>query len=147
MARIRIYVAASSSAFEADRVTAAFDMIRNEPGMELAMDWVREIQVQGGANLCKPEAMRLHTVTEIMKAVRGADVLWLLLPPEDAPTAGAWAELGAAIAFSSVGAGPPKKLISSGTDVDRYRSIFTAACREHFASDVQAFSAIRMYAA
>lgn len=140
---MKVYVAGASG--EMERAAEAMATLVKIPGVELAHNWVQQILDVGAANpRDAAEAQRRAWSMDVMERVRGAAVLWLLLPT--VPTIGAWCELSAAVAFDMAQSGPQKLVVTSGQEDVRLSTIFTALAREHFDTDAEALTRIRMFA-
>ena len=130
MARLRAYIAGASA--EADRVRHWMDQVECQPDMQLTLDWLAAIEAHGGlANQGLSDDDREAVSAANWRAIQEADVVWLLAP--QLPSAGAWVELGLAIASGRV------RVLVSGPA--RLRSIFCALAEEHD-SDHEAWGAL-----
>ena len=139
---MKVYVAASSR--EMARAMTAFRMVRSIPGVELAHDWVTQIQEVEDANPDVPDPLRVEWATGAVEAIRESSVLWLLLP--ETQTIGAWVELGVALGFNAANFDPKKLIVTSGVDSIRARSIFTATASARVREDREAADLIRYHA-
>lgn len=133
---MRVYVAGASR--EMDRCAAAMALVR-ELGGTITCDWVEAIRASGSpANEGKTDEERRADATEDLKGVSDADVLWLLAP--EGTSAGAWTELGYALALRSTTrhheSGRPLRIVVSGRA--SARSIFAALADEEIPSDIAA---------
>lgn len=132
---MRVYVAGASR--EMDRCAAAMALVR-ELGGTITCDWVEAIRAHGPANEGMTDEDRRSFATEDLKGVSDADVLWLLAP--EGASAGAWTELGFALALRSTRArldpARPMRIVVSGPA--SARSIFSALADEEIPSDIAA---------
>lgn len=125
-----VYIAASSRDIaRAKRWRSAL----LEAGLTVVSTWIESIEAEGEANpRTASREQRSRWAGKCYAEVRSAHVLWLLTPPPDAPSCGAWCELGAAETGYAI-------VICSGAGTDQ--SIF-CALGEEYASDFHAFAAI-----
>lgn len=135
-----IYVMGSSA--EPERVRAAMDRIKAHPRMRLTLDWLAQVEAaraRGAASdsMLPIEVAREHALADL-RAVRHADVAWLLAP--ETPTRGAWAEFGFALTLR----GWHEALIVSGPERDA--SIFTSLAPLRVPTDAHAFALIQRMA-
>jgi hypothetical protein len=86
---VKVYVAGASK--EPERVRRAMNAVLAE-GWELTHDWLAEIERVGSANDGLTLAQRCDSATRDLRAIREADMVWLLAPEND--STGAWVELG-----------------------------------------------------
>ena len=129
----RVYVAAASS--EPDRARIAMDLVRSNPRMMLAYDWLADIEGEDTPDDQLSDEDRLMYAEVDLRGVLEADVLWLLSPEK--ATKGAWVEFGYAM-----GAGIPTIVVSGASSK---AVIFCAKGRE-YRLDSEAFSAIDRFA-
>lgn len=95
----RVYISGSSR--EIPRVQRAMELARSW-GWEVTHDWTIPVETmirEGVAEHELSERAALEAVHDDFDGIRGADVVWLLLPHE--PTTGAWVEWGMALATGS----------------------------------------------
>lgn len=130
---MRIYVAGASK--EPERVRAAMTAVQMH-GHELTLDWLAEIETAGAANEGLCDADRIRYAEADLRAVADADVVWLLAP--EAPSAGCWVELGAAVTRGSA------YIVVSGPA--RVRCIFAALADVEVDDDAEALRAICAWA-
>jgi hypothetical protein len=132
---VKVYVAGASR--EMDRCAAAMALVR-ELGGTITCDWVENVRALGAANEGMTDEARRSFATEDLKGVSDADVLWLLAP--EGPSAGAWTELGFALALRSTTRHHererPMRIVVSGAA--SARSIFSALADEEIPSDIAA---------
>lgn len=120
-----VYVAAASA--EVSRARHAMRELEIH-GYEVTSNWPDVIESVGVANPPGATAFdRRHWSWTCLQQLERASVLWLLMP--EAPTVGAFVELGYAIARA-------KRIVTSG---DTRRSIFTSTGQE-FATDGDALA-------
>jgi nucleoside 2-deoxyribosyltransferase len=112
----RVYVAGASK--EMPRVEAAIAAVRYAGG-EITEDWPAAIRAAGAANEGLTQAQRTEAAVADLRGVETADVVWLMVP--EAQTAGAWVEMGYAIALG-------RRVIVSPV---ANRCIFGALCEEY----------------
>lgn len=96
---MKVYVAGASA--ELDRVRGVMDFIREQPRLELARDWVADVErerIEGGRtdSDLAPDERKLFAGADL-GAVAESDIFWLLSPMKGTYTTGAWVELGAAL--------------------------------------------------
>lgn len=132
MTALRVYVAGASA--EPERVRWAMDAVR-DAGAAVTLDWLAPIEAGVPANTGLSDAERRQYARADLDAVVSSDVLWLLAP--EAPSAGAWVELGHALRCHVV-------VIVSGPA--RKRSIFAALAVE-CDTDADALELVRGLAA
>jgi hypothetical protein len=102
-------------------------------GVPVISTWIDTIMFVGAANPRDATRQdRRAWARRCLQEVQIAELLWLLVPPPELATIGAWVELGYAL-----GAGAAH-LICSG---DTLRSIFPALAEEH-ERDADAFAAV-----
>lgn len=155
----KIYVAgASSEIVRAERWMKAL----RDAGIEVVSSWPEVIRkvaesmklghdVIAAANpMNATRAERQHWAATDLAEVSISSILWFLLPSTGKPTAGAYTELGYAIALGAMAQearkvgiedAPNYRLVCSGTET----SIFTALA-DWFPSDEEAFAAILAHA-
>lgn len=103
-----------------------------EAGIEVTSTWIANVEKVGEANPRDANhVQRSFWSGDCVHQVMSAGVLWLLAPPIDRPTRGAWIEFGIAMAVGV-------RVVCSG---DTKQSIFCALAEEH-ATDEDAFVAI-----
>lgn len=123
MSQIRsAYVAASSR--QMAEAESMMDALR-ERGIRITVDWVVHVRADGSANRGLSEGQRRAAAEHDLLGVECADIVVLLVPPEGVPTAGAWVEIGYALALQI-----PVHAIG-----DCEVSIFTSLCRQWNAVD------------
>lgn len=124
-----VYVAASSHDLDrAKRWTRSL----LDCGIRVSSTWVDVIEALGEANPVNATATTRAGIASLcLEEVTKADVTWLLLPPPDMSTAGAWVEFGVAYACGRL-------VISSGKIGG---SVFSALGAE-FECDAFAFAEI-----
>jgi hypothetical protein len=110
---LAVYVAASSR--EMPRARWAMDALR-AAGVRITCDWVAAIEAAGAANEGLTDEQRRRYASEDLYGLRLADVVWLLAP--ETPSAGAWVELGYAMAWRHL------RIVVSGPS--RVRCVFAA---------------------
>lgn len=125
---LRIYIAGASS--EPERVRRWMNAARAQ-GWYLTLDWLALVDAQGTANAGMCDEDRESAAAADWRAVREADVIWVLAP--ERASIGAWVELGMAIALG-------KRIVLSGST--RERTIFGALGAE-YSTDELAFEALR----
>lgn len=104
-----------------------------EAGLAVTSTWIESIEAVGEANpATATREQRLGWAQQCATGVRNANILWLLSPPLDAPSCGAWCELGVAQNNYTT-------VVCSGPTT--HQSIFCALGAE-YASDFEAFAAI-----
>jgi nucleoside 2-deoxyribosyltransferase len=102
----RLYIAASST--DAERARAeAFLSAAYDRGWLLSHDWMRLVAEHGG-NPAESRASWAQWAREDLAGVALADAVVVLLPWDGSPARGAFAELGAAVAY-----GRPLVVVSS----------------------------------
>jgi hypothetical protein len=127
------------------RASIAFSGVKDAADLTLAHDWVSQIREVGVANPDNvPEALRRAWASDAMEKIRTAPILWLLLPETE--TVGAWCEFAMAVAFHAVQNGPRRRVVTSGPNAARYRSIFTALAHQHYPTDAEALNDLRIFA-
>lgn len=89
----RIYVAASGA--EVDRASRAMRSLE-AMGARIVGDWTAAILGQGREGTTMRPEDRVNASVQQLVAVRHAHGLLLLVPPDEAPSIGAWVELGVA---------------------------------------------------
>lgn len=125
-----VYIAASSR--DLPRAIRWRDALL-EARLTVVSTWIESVQAEGEANPANAtREQRQAWASRCYSEIRSANVLWLLAPPADAPTCGAWCELGAAETGYAI-------VVCSGPGINR--SIF-CALGEEYASDFEAFAAI-----
>lgn len=103
-----------------------------QAGVTVVSTWIANVDQVGSSNpRDAATSHRIHWAAADFAEIQRADLLWLLVPSLDAPSRGAWAELGYAYASA-------KRLICSG---DTKQSIFCALGHE-YETDEQAFNAV-----
>jgi hypothetical protein len=110
---LQIYVAGSSRDLErAERIIAA---VRTIPGVDVPVDWPAMMREHGpDSGLSHKQRYRFAHI-DAVGAMR-CDVFWLLRPTSDAPSAGAWVELGLALGwFRAHGSPYPIMISGKGT--------------------------------
>lgn len=137
---LAVYVAGASA--EPERVRAAMNGVR-AIGARVTCDWLAAIEAAGAANEDLTEEQRKHYALEDLAAVRSADVVWLLAPPRGG-SAGAWVELGAALAWRSKYKGTIAIIVSGAASKN---SIFCALADYEYATDAEALRALDEMAA
>lgn len=118
-----IYVAGSSRDLPRARAAMA---LATEIGFRVALDWTHSVEANGSANDV-PRSIAAECARADLRAVAGADVLWLLLGDE--PSRGAHVELGARL----VGPWDSTVILSGGNP---RASIFYAGL-VHFETDAE----------
>ena len=115
---IGVYVAGSSA--DRDRVRAFMQRVR-DAGMVITFDWIEAMERAGVGDegLCNPDRRRYATAD--LTGVENARVVVVLLD-DNAPTRGAWVELGYAIGLRESEGPDRHAIIVCG---GRRRSIFT----------------------
>jgi len=117
---MKIYLAGSSDPAQMERVKL-WSARLTEAGWQVVSTWVANIERAGAGNPRNAsQDLRRRWSSNCLAEVRRADALWLLVPPPDVATAGAWVELGTA--YESA-----RTIVCSG---DTRRSIFTALGHE-----------------
>ena len=91
---LKVYLAGSSR--ELDDVKRYMAALR-DAGIEITADWVAAIEAAGDANPADDEVRRKASDADL-DGVDDADIVWLMVPREG--SAGAWVELGYAIAHA-----------------------------------------------
>ncbi len=124
---MKIYIAGASK--EPERVRRWMSAARTA-GLVITLDWLAVIEAVGHANEGLSDEDRTKYAVDDWRAVREADLVWLLAPEN--PSTGAWVELGLALAGQI-------EVIVSGPA--RHRSIFAALATE-YDHDEDAFAAI-----
>lgn len=126
---LSVYIAGSSADIDrVDRWAAAL----TEAGITVVSTWTANVRAVGHANPRDASPSdRCGWARQCWLGVARASLIWLLVPPVDAPTRGAWAELGYAVSLG-------KPLVCSG---DYRQSIFCAEGVE-FSRDADAFAHI-----
>lgn len=115
----RVYVAASSADIDrAERWMAAL----RDAGHQVTSTWTANVRKVGAANpRHASEAERVLWSTDCFVQISASDLVWLLVPPPEKPSFGAWIEVGYALACQQLEG--TRSLISSG---DTKQSIFCA---------------------
>jgi nucleoside 2-deoxyribosyltransferase len=131
---LRVYVAGASA--EPERVRWAVAAVR-AMGAEVAIDWLAAIEEAGAANEGLTDADRVRYAQDDLCAVEDADVMWLLAPVE--PSAGAWVELGYALALAANKRAPDRIVVSGSA---RVRCIFAALADEEHDRDEDALASL-----
>jgi hypothetical protein len=126
----KVYVAGSSA--ELERCEAAIALLEAS-GVHVTSTWPIVVRDHGGGNPrdASRDRRRLFSVADLGQ-VREADLVWVLVPPLDCPTRGAWLEAGYAHGLG-------KLVVFSG---DTLQSIFCATGNE-FADDASAFEFVQ----
>lgn len=129
-----IYVAASSKDIERAKHWIEHLALA---GIHVTSTWIASIEKAGSANPrstadADQRSARWGYADENVRCIEQAQVLWLLVPPHDKPTIGAWYEAGVADTMKKI-------VIASGDDTER--TVFTARASE-FRTDLQAFAEI-----
>ncbi len=138
---LKIYVAGASAELERARVVMEF--IYDHPRMTLVRDWVKDIEierVEGGrqdSDLTQSE--QAVYARKNLGAIADSDVLWLLSPPADVHTTGAWVELGAALVTGHVrqalGLAATVVIVSG---LSSWHYLFNSLADQHFETDAEA---------
>lgn len=121
-----VYVACSSK--EMDRARAAFDMVRGSPHVNLAFDWIAQIEAVGDANPPPKKngediKLRRHWAQQAMGEAALADILWVLLPESE--TVGLWFEFATvALANMQELQNDRSRIVVSGSQAAYDKSIF-----------------------
>ena len=132
----RVHLAGSSAPAERERVQR-WSAALTATGITVQATWpVTVAAVGAGEPPHTSAADRRRRAVQYLTELRQADVLWLLCPPIDTPTRGAWIELGVAYECA-------KLILASG---DTRQSVFTALAEE-FTTDEDAFHALLLIAA
>lgn len=120
---MKIYIAASSTDLErVDRCAS----LAHAAGLLVVSTWPVTVRKVGNAN--PRDAVRSDRIRwsmDDLAELQLADIVWLLVPPADKPTRGAWIEIGYAIHAG-------KGLVCSG---DTRQSIFTSLGAEFDTDD------------
>jgi len=104
-----------------------------QAGLVVASTWIESVEAEGAANpQTASREQRQKWAGACYAEVRSANIVWFLAPPPDAPSCGAWCELGAADTGYAI-------VICSGPGTEQ--SIF-CALGEEYSSDFLAFAAI-----
>jgi hypothetical protein len=117
---VKIYLAGSEDQGQIVRVKR-WSAKLTEAGWDVISTWVASIENNGGPN--RRDALsrdRRSWACTCMIETRQADAFWLLVPPAEVSTAGAWVELG--VAYESA-----RTIVCSG---DTRRSVFSAIGHE-----------------
>lgn len=126
---MKLYLAASSA--EIERATEWCAKLRHA-GITVTSTWIDTIRLVGAANPRDAnDEKRASWVKADFAEIDDADALWLLVPAADAPTRGAWIELGYAWSRR-------KAIVCSG---DTRQSIFCVVGDE-YETDERAFGEI-----
>lgn len=125
---IRIYIAGASR--EPVRVRAWITAAQRA-GWHVTLDWLAAIEAVGTANEGLSHDDRERYAADDWRAVRSADVVWVLAPEQ--PSIGCWVEMGLALASGHA------HVVVSGPA--RERTIFGALAEEH-TTDAAAFMAL-----
>lgn len=133
---MKVYIAGPSS--DLDRVDRAIALLAHVEGVELTYDWTKAVRAERERGvtddaLSFEDARRYATLD--LRAIRQADLLWLLLPPPGSTSVGAWVELGYALAMGL-------RIVASG---ERSSSIFVRGFMRQYASDAAAVDHISGY--
>ena len=125
---MKLYIASASALPHLDTVEHFIRAITLGKKHEITYDWTRAVRNAGHGS---PDDMsvRLAAVVQDLAGVRAADLVWLLAPPADSKSTGAWVELGYALA-SAV------PVITSG---DVKRCIFADIAIKQFVTHDEAF--------
>lgn len=94
---MKLYVAGASADFEA---CERYANVARELGFEIVCEWWKDVKRTRAAGLADRDLdheTRRDLATKDLCAVQIAHVLWLVCPPPDVHTTGAWCELGVAI--------------------------------------------------
>lgn len=141
---MKIYVAGASA--ELERAESAIASLR-AAGHEITHDWpavIRRVRIEGGQkdSDLTDEERHGHAHDDLL-AVERADVLWLLVP--DAPTSGAWVELGFAIglAWPDTATEGPRLVIVSGAK--HRNALFCSMGDQAFDDDQAALDWLKNY--
>lgn len=95
-APLTVYVAGSSRDLErAERVIAE---LRAIPGVEVPVDWPAQMREHGPDEGLSDDERHRFAVDDLHGAMTAAGLI-LLRPTQEAPSAGAWVELGAALGY------------------------------------------------
>jgi hypothetical protein len=132
----RVYLAGSSAPAERERVRR-WSAALTAAGIMVHATWPVMVGAVGAGE--PPHASiadRRRRAVQYLTELRHADVLWVLCPPIDTPTRGAWIELGVAYECARL-------IVASG---DTRQSVF-AALAEEFTTDEDAFHALLLIAA
>ena len=126
---MRLYIAASSLDIErAERWTN----VARDAGFIIESTWIEVIRGVGVANPRRAHLdERRAWSRDDLRQVRRSALFWLLVPPLDLPTRGAWIELGWALHGT-------QHIVCSG---DTKQSIFCALAEEHD-TDEEGFAAL-----
>lgn len=92
--RPRVYLAGASAPEQAGRVLAWAERL-TEAGAQVASTWTAHVAMAGEGN--PRDATRKQRLTWSMgdlSELRTSTVMWLLVPPVEVPTRGAWFEVG-----------------------------------------------------
>lgn len=87
---VSIYVAAASQ--EPDRVRNVFQLIKENPKLELAQDWLTMLESFDVSEDHLEHSVRKTQAESDLRALRRSPLVWFLAPVEI--TRGAWVELG-----------------------------------------------------
>jgi hypothetical protein len=132
-----VYVAASSS--EMDRARAVFSLVKSDPALSLALDWIAQIERVGVANAGISIDDGARYAEPSVRAVRECGALVFLIPTSGG-SRGAWFELGIAVACEK-----PIVVVGDPVPVSIFAS-YAAKHGTHVATDEQAIEAVRRLA-
>jgi nucleoside 2-deoxyribosyltransferase len=127
---VKVYLAGSSAPAERARIKCWKQRLE-EAQITVVSTWIASVETYGGNPREATKEERRAWAHGCRVEIAQADIFWLLVPPVDAPTRGAWAELDYAQLWGCT-------LIASG---DTKQSIFCAYALE-FAEDKLAFDEI-----
>lgn len=129
---MNVYLAGSSAPSERERIRL-WKRRLEEVEITIVSTWIASVETYGNNPREATRAMRRVWAHNCLAEIAHANVFWFLVPPTDAATRGAWAELAYAQSWAST-----CELFASG---DTKQSVFCALALE-FAEDKLAFDEI-----
>lgn len=128
----KLYIAGASADIErAERWIAK----AREAGVHVTEDWPAKVRTAGAANVGTIEQLRA-AAEACERGVIAASVVWVLVPRETRPTAGAWYEMGMARALGA-------RIVVSADWIALQRCVFTYSDGvERFLTDESAFARV-----
>lgn len=123
----KIYIAASSTELARAKEAARTATLL---GLEIAGAWWSDVEDYGEANPEDDDEARIRYSVKDLKAVRSADIFWLLMPGDGFVSVGAFVEFGIALEHC-------RHIFASGKTRD---SIFMSLAEEHATDDEAAAS-------
>jgi len=127
----KVYIAGASR--EPERLDAFFDAVLAQ-GHTITCDWREEQRAHAGVREADlPVAVRQQAAAKDLAGVREAELLIVLMPPDEIASRGLWVELGSAAGLRFVGTQPAPRIWCVGRNA--MASIFTEIADERFFSE------------